>query len=848
LFLLPACLAVLLVPLLLPATVQARPTFGQAIDRLFARGYPQAVDHHLYRLPGTNPALGFRWAGTAPDNASARYLARQMRAIGLKNVHLERVPVDVFDFKRASVKVGSRLMVASTFSGIRPTPLKGLSARVVYVHDGTAQNFDALGDLLRRAVEVPARDRAFDGRLRSRLERADGEHGGRVPRRRLGFAGRPGAIAFGAAAAAAAAALVLTLTGVPGVRSSSPQPATAAERLVANINAGLAKVQTVQGVFVVDDLAPVGPLNSNPQLERARFAATAAGDRYFDIRYRCNRAAAVHAWRKELKALGPNWHGGQALSASAAEGSGTALLQLRSIVPRTIWVCDATAADLRPQVKREYVDALTGRVLGWSYRDYRGLMFFVLGTENSAAAAWSPGTQLRIELAEHDPEVTVAESRYQGRSVQKATISNSAGKPVHVAYIDDRYGITLALRQVSGATPDRWLTPFHVEDLKVNHPIPASRFTMTPDYSLDPRYPPGHAQPNAARNLYVSDFGGRTYPAAELGRLALPATLVPSWVPAGYHFDSVFGAPGEELALVYRQGLLEFSVDSYGRDELQHLAPAFHRSNWPPFFSYERVFELGRGPLAGWPAAIDVGSSRIAAVLSSTTFSVQGDLAPRDLRRVAGSLHSATGAYPAPSEYATPAAIVLVAGIAIAAGVVLLWFLRLRRRGPGRPSIQGVGWLPPIGAAVVVLGAGLDWHAMLGYGHGGTFAVAGWHEPLGLATVGMALAAAAVAACVPLAGLRLPVGPRLVAAPLACLALAGAVLGVFYVPVQARFVIQSAPQLDDFLDKYFANPASRSAGPGLYVSILGCLVLFVGVFLIGRRSQDARGGERLIGK
>ena len=137
-------LFVLAVLLLLPAAAQARPSFDKAIDQLFARGYPQAVDHYLYTMPGTNRALGFRWAGTAPDNASARYLARQMRAMGLKNVHLERVPVDVFDFKWADVKVGGQTFVASTFAGIRPTPSKGLTARVVYAHDGTAQDFDAL--------------------------------------------------------------------------------------------------------------------------------------------------------------------------------------------------------------------------------------------------------------------------------------------------------------------------------------------------------------------------------------------------------------------------------------------------------------------------------------------------------------------------------------------------------------------------------------------------------------------------------------------------------------------------------------------------------------------------------
>ena len=141
-FVLPLCLLLLL---LAPAAAQAAPkrTFDQAIDRLIARGYPQSVDAHIAAM-GTNPMLGFRWAGSTADNQSARYIAAQLRAAGLKNVHLEPVPVDVFDFRWADVKVGGRTMTASTAAGIPPTPRAGLSGRVVYVHDGTAADYAGL--------------------------------------------------------------------------------------------------------------------------------------------------------------------------------------------------------------------------------------------------------------------------------------------------------------------------------------------------------------------------------------------------------------------------------------------------------------------------------------------------------------------------------------------------------------------------------------------------------------------------------------------------------------------------------------------------------------------------------
>ena len=141
--LLPLCLLLLL---LLPAAAQAAPklTFSQAIDQAIARGWPQRVDEHLAFMPGTNPQLGFYFAGTWSDDARARYIAKEARAIGLKNVHLEKVPIDTFTFKSASVQVGWKYMIASTFDGISPTSADGLTAPVVWAHEGTAQDFDAL--------------------------------------------------------------------------------------------------------------------------------------------------------------------------------------------------------------------------------------------------------------------------------------------------------------------------------------------------------------------------------------------------------------------------------------------------------------------------------------------------------------------------------------------------------------------------------------------------------------------------------------------------------------------------------------------------------------------------------
>ena len=130
--------------------------FDKAIDTLFAEGYPQGLIEY-FCAQGTNPDLGFRWAGTTAERAVGERVAAEMRAMGLSNVRLEPVPVDVFEFEAASVAVGDRTMIASTIAGVPPTADAGVTAPVVYVKGGTAADFDAAGDVAGKLVLVDAR-------------------------------------------------------------------------------------------------------------------------------------------------------------------------------------------------------------------------------------------------------------------------------------------------------------------------------------------------------------------------------------------------------------------------------------------------------------------------------------------------------------------------------------------------------------------------------------------------------------------------------------------------------------------------------------------------------------------
>ena len=138
--------------LLMPSAASAM-TFNQAVDKLVADGYPQGLETYL-TSQGSSP-IGFAFGGSSSDTARARYLAQQMKALGFR-VRLEAVPLDVMEFKGASVTVGSTSYTASTFGGVRGTPEGGITAELAYVGGGTAAEVDAAGDLSGKIAIVDA--------------------------------------------------------------------------------------------------------------------------------------------------------------------------------------------------------------------------------------------------------------------------------------------------------------------------------------------------------------------------------------------------------------------------------------------------------------------------------------------------------------------------------------------------------------------------------------------------------------------------------------------------------------------------------------------------------------------
>lgn len=163
--LLTILLLVSLAVLIVPAAAQAI-SFDQAVNKLVKDGWAKKMEKKIVSFKGNS--LGFRSGGTAADDACARWIRDQFRALGL-DATLEGVPVDEWDFKSASVTVSGLgysnplTYRATGFGGGVSTPMAGVTGEVVYVKDvdydlgpwsGSAGAFDAVGDVTGKIVLV----------------------------------------------------------------------------------------------------------------------------------------------------------------------------------------------------------------------------------------------------------------------------------------------------------------------------------------------------------------------------------------------------------------------------------------------------------------------------------------------------------------------------------------------------------------------------------------------------------------------------------------------------------------------------------------------------------------------
>jgi hypothetical protein len=652
-----------------------------------------------------------------------------------------------------------------------------------------------------------------------------GEHGKRIvtsiSRTRVGRRAAIGVVI--------AAALVCALATLPGTQRSAAAAAIATP--APTLDAGLAGVRTVQGVFVFDGQDG----DAAYAVDRVAFAAAANGDRYFDIRYKPDYAALQKEWRAAVKA-DPH--------ASITD------LEARSLGALARQVLVVSGQRGLEQMKSWVVNPITHKVIGVRYRYYAGLFSsypLAAAPPRSVQYVWALSTVLDTERASQGQRVTIAATPLAGGPAHGVTAFAGA-KPAYEALID-RYGLTEQVTTLVGSRalqPFR-LIPFHLESLEVNRAIAPSLFVMKPDYRYAPR---GYGRPKASDTpaKYGIELGERAIPLADLNRFTSSWTLLPTWLPAGYRLaQAVEPGPGS-LRLVYRSGLLQLQVGTAGRGGVP-IAVQDTRRGWifdatgsddeRGWYGWATIGHgiglLRAGAMAGWPAAKTWVPEPGRNAVDTVAFGVSGTASTATLRRVAESLRPAQPGQHLPSF--GPTWLIRVA-LAAAAALLVTVALQGRRRAAGSTSWPGRACLSLIGVAVVVLGASLSWHRL--YGGGNHFAVRGWQEPLAVATVAVALLAGATGLWSPVASRRW-VTPRFLAFLLGLATLAGTIVALVYLPLKARFLVDysAAPRwtsLHSLLD-YLRGTFCPAPGPGLYLSIAGAIVIVIGAWRLRAAKQ-----------
>jgi hypothetical protein len=630
--------------------------------------------------------------------------------------------------------------------------------------------------------------------------------------------------------------LILTLTGVPGVRDTQVPPASALDRLVAAIDAGLAKVDTVQGVMVFD-----GPGNlTYRRLQKAVFAATSAGDRLVDVHFSPDWAHALSDYRGQLAAL----RKAKAKYTKAAYRRALSDLKGVLLVPtRELLVQNAGEHSFRIELFSS--DAGTRKLAFVKYIDLGSYVGQPAVGQDHAERVWALATQLRATLANHS-DITVTDTTYDGRPAFRVAVPTADGTPAWQAIVDKRFGITLAVRVLqpqTGAGSDPGVLAFHVEQLRVNGVLAPATFTMKPDYGSGSPKVPG-APVVKTLDLAKGAPVAHVYAGAQLTRVASGTELVPTSVPAGFRLTEVarYGADRRTpLVLVYRRGMNQFSVWSGRR--VGNGTPrirAFDRGTWPsPGGAGDELLRVHGGALDGVPAAVSVAVGHQASIdawTGSREARITGDLSRGELLAVAGSLRPLKGGGGWGTSPGGVAALLgVIVACAAAATTAAVWLVARRRRGYGSLQLGVFTW-PLIGLALVVAGAGLEWHALLHATGPGGYVERGWDEPLGRWVIAAAVMAAVCAIWGRLAGRRRgPIRPKFLAGVLAVGALGGAAFALVYLPSQARFVMAASsgasPTDESWLMRTVSSQFSPSAVTGLYISLVGALFLLVGVLM-----------------
>jgi hypothetical protein len=377
------------------------------------------------------------------------------------------------------------------------------------------------------AAQVPAPAADADRRLLARLQAEQRPH------RRRGWL----VAAAAAVCLAAAVILAITLIGVPGVKQSGPEEATAAN-VLASMARGLGQTTSLSGTWTTTYRSS----DKRVMEERGTFALTAAGDERLDER----RVIATGLSAQERKA--PQLTG-------------------------TVWAYDSqthVAASIETWTDNVIYSSLGQQFPLWPESWlYSGRVFspFELYRETSAA--------VRAALAEKNTNVAVAHATYEGRPAWRVSYLSKgfgASGSRYEVVIDRQTGVLLWLRITSTAHSGwRESTATSLSKIVVGSSFgPGSFDLVRPANAINFKPRPNPMLPPLERCSL-----------AELGSRLKIRPLLPQHIPTGFKLTDVayvtngrMGGHGYIYMLLYRRGFDRFSITVY-QPGVEHTSLGF---------------------------------------------------------------------------------------------------------------------------------------------------------------------------------------------------------------------------------------------------------------------------------
>lgn len=690
----------------------------------------------------------------------------------------------------------------------------------------TTRNRD-LGEKL-RVLDAPGHRDQFWQRLDAALAGASQESAGRrqaALRRWL----RPSLAA--AVALAACVALALALTGLPGNTTFGPAPAGAVGRLLAAVDAGLAKVQTLQGTMLTED--------AQGQHARMAFAATSGGDVFVD--------QPLPVTPGELRIARQTYTQERASMRAGDQPWDRARLRL----DRTVWVRRQWAGDATSRVSTGRVwliDAFTRRAVGISYyrETHSDGRFVEIPSPATADAAnvWGVSAAVRVAIAAHPAAVALTDTRYDGRPATRAVLTIAGRR--WVAVIDRQYGLVLSFAPQDGTAASAGAGPyeaFRIVALRVNQPVRRSRFTVPPVFSLDTAYraiPLGRHDPRP----YTSDDGSVTMSVPAAVRSGEAAILLPTWLPRGFRLWPTASSFSMTTSLWFVRGLdsVQLGISTPSEYAQRDRRTWINLSADSPAASQGAVIATRGGALDGWPMRLavpelydprsaDWHNAGVDESTSDPEVSLRGVLTRQQFVDIIASLRPSRGwgLFDRPAyQYARLLLLATIALVLAALAVELGW----RRHAPHGLRLPELVALA--GCVALAVSMWLPWYRLESVHWHVHYELAGGSIDFAVGALACAFGAALIALLrATRGGWGLPARESILLAVFGLVALAFVADARLVQPDQARFVL---------------------GDPGTGVSVwptpwIGLLVGFVGVAailiaaLLARSPRPADGGE-----